>query len=192
MRQLILRTISAAAARLLIGTLLLVILVSASTGISRATQLIPSLGFTKATDSSAGDGKFFGGVALRAPLIPFISAEGGIAYREESFSNDDLKVRMWPVTASLWLTPLPMLYAGGGLGWYHTTYDYRSTLPYTDTTTNKVGVHLGGGLAFPLAPGLGLDLNGRYIFMQTDNSVQIPTKFNPDYWSMSLGLAIKF
>ena len=192
MNHIIQRTISAAAARLLIGTLLLVILVCASAGVSRAVQFIPSIGYTKTTDSNVDSGKLSGGVALRASLLPFLSAEGGIAYRQESFSNDDLKVRMWPVTASLWLTPFPMLYAGGGLGWYRTTYDYRSTLPYTDTTTDQIGVHLGGGLAVPLTPGLALDLNGRYIFMQTDNSVQLPSQFNPDFWSTTVGLAIKF
>ncbi len=185
------RTIPAVRVRLLVATLS-VILVSVSAGVGRAAQFIPSIGFTKATDSSAGDGKLYGGVALRASLLPFLSAEGGIAYREESLSNDDLKIRMWPVTASLWLTPVPMLYAGGGLGWYRTTYDYRSTLPFTDSTTDKIGVHLGGGLAFPLAPRLGLDLNGRYIFMQKDDSIQLPTQFNPDFWSTSLGLAIRF
>jgi hypothetical protein len=179
--------------RLAVPTLLSVILLSTSSaGTSRAAQFIPSLGITKATDHNAGGGKIFGGVALRVPLLPFISAEGGIAYRQESFASDDLKVRMWPVTASLWLTPVPMLYAGGGLGWYHTTYDYQGTLPLPDTTTRNVGVHLGGGVAVPLAPGFGLDLNGRYIFMQGDNGVQFPTQFNPDFWSTSVGLAIKF
>ena len=185
-------TIPAAAARVLAGTLLLVTLVSATAGISRAAQFIPSIGFTKATDTNAGDGTFFGGVALRAALLPFLSADGGIAYRQDSFSNDDLKVRQWPVTASLWLTPMPSLYVGGGLGWYRTTYDYRSTLPFTDKTTDKVCVHLGGGVAVPLTLHLGLDLNGRYVFMQKDDSVQFPTEFNPDFWNTSLGLAIKF
>ena len=186
------RTTAVAPARQLLGTLLLIVMISASPGNSRAAQFIPSIGFTKATDASAGDGQFFGSVAFRASLLPFLSAEGGIAYRQDSFSNDDLKVRQWPVTASLWLTPLRMLYAGGGLGWYRTTYDYRSTLPFKDTTTDKVGVHLGGGLALPVGPHLGLDLNGRYVFMQKDSGVQFPTEFNPDFWSTSLGLAIKF
>jgi hypothetical protein len=192
MRHSIRAAISSATARLLIGSVLLIVLVSASPGISRAVQLIPSLGFTKSTDANASAGKFYGSVALRAALLPSLSAEGGIAYRDESFSNDDLKVRMWPVTASLWLTPVPMLYAGGGLGWYRTTYDYKATLPFTNTTTDKVGVHLGGGLSIPVAHSLGLDLNGRYVFMQKDNSVQFPTAFNPDFWSTSVGLAIKF
>ena len=192
MRRFIHRTTPTAATRFLIGTLLLAILVALPAGISRAAQLIPSVGFTKSTDSSAGSGKVYGGVALRAPLLPFLSVEGGIAYRDESTSNGDLTVRMWPVTASLWLTPVPVLYAGGGLGWYRTSYDYESTLPFEDTTTNDVGVHLGGGLAIPLAPRLGLDLNGRYIFMQDDNKVQLPTEFNPGFWSTSVGLAISF
>jgi len=186
------RKMSAAAARSLAGTLLLAVLASASAGVSRAAQIIPSIGYTKSTDANAGDGKFLGGLALRVPLLPFLSAEGGIAYRQDSFSGDDLKVRMWPVTASLWLTPVPMLYAGGGLGWYRTTYDYASSLPFKDTTTNKIGVHLGGGVAVPLAPALGLDLNGRYIFMQKEDSLEFPTEFNPDFWSASVGLAIKF
>jgi hypothetical protein len=48
----------------------------------------------------------------------------------------------------------------------------------------------------PLTPALGLDLNGRYIFMQKDNklawSTAWPTEFNPDFWNASVGLAIKF
>ena len=192
MKHLIHCTISTAATRLMFAALLMAILVPATAGTGRAMQLIPSLGYTKATDASADAGKFYGGVALRGRLLPFLAAEGGIAYRDDSFSNGDLKVRQWPVTASLWLTPFPVLYAGGGLGWYRTTYDYRSTLPFKDSTTDKVGVHLGGGLTLPLTPSLGLDVNGRYIFMQKDSSLQFPTQFNPDFWSTSFGLAIKF
>jgi opacity protein-like surface antigen len=179
-------------ARRLIGALILAALVSTSAGIAQAMEIIPSLGITKATDQSAGDAKAYGGLALRGSLLPFLKAEGGIAYREDSFSNGDLSVRQWPVTASLWLAPIPMLYAGGGVGWYRTTFDYRSALPFKDTTTQKVGVHLGGGANIPIAPHLGLDLNGRYIFMQKDKDLQLPETFDPDFWSTSLGLAIKF
>ena len=65
-------------------------------------------------------------------------------------------------------------------------------MPFEDTTTNQVGIHLGGGLTVPFSPSLGLDLNMRYIFMQQDNSLQFPTQFDPDFWSTMLGLAIKF
>lgn len=175
-----------------IATLLMAVMLATSVGTSRATEIVPSIGFTKATDSNAGDGAFSGGLALRVPLLPYLEAEGGITYRQESFYSDDLKVRMWPVTASLWLTPLPLVYAGGGVGWYRTTFDYRDGVPFEDATSMKIGTHLGGGLRMPVAPSMSLDLHGRYVFMQPDNEVVFPTEFNPDFWNTSLGLAIKF
>ena len=200
MRHLVHRLIATATARFLFATALSAILASAAaaqvTGTSRMMQLIPSVGFEKSTDTNAADGKFSGGLALRAAVLPFLSLEGGISYRQESFFDDALAVRMWPVTASVWLTPIPMLYAGGGVGWYRTTYDLKDNTVFKDTTKDKLGVHLGGGLALPLTPALGLDLNGRYVFMQKDNKFSWdtawPTEFNPDFWNASLGLAIKF
>jgi len=175
------------------GVLMLATLATSSPGIARAFEIIPSLGVTKSTDTNAGDAKAFGGLAIRAPLLPFLKAEGGIGYRQDSFANDDVKVRQWPVTASLWLSPLPMVYAGGGFGWYRTSLDYRDSLPIEDSTSLETGVHLGGGLNIPIAPRLGLDLNGRYIFMQKgDENAQLPTTFDPDFWTTSLGLAIRF
>jgi hypothetical protein len=184
----------AATAWLLAGALLLSTLALIPTT-SRAMEFIPSLGMTKSTDTNAGDAKFSGGIALRAPVLPFLKLEGGITYRQDSYSyplDQSLTIRMWPVTASAWLTPFPMLYAGGGLGWYRTTYDFSESLPLKDKTTETIGVHVGGGVVVPLASKLGLDLNGRYIFMERDKDLQLPTKFNPDFWTASLGLAIRF
>ncbi len=196
MRPRIQDTIPAAATRFLTGTLLLAVLVAASADTSQAVQIIPSIAYSKGMDSNAGDGKLSGGLALRAAILPFLSAEGAINYRQESFFDDNLTVRMWPVTASLWLTPVPLLYAGGGIGWYRTTYDLESNVLFEDLTTNNLGLHLGGGVALPLTPSLGLDLGGRYIFMQEDDELEWPTEwpteFDPDFWSVSLGLAIKF
>lgn len=181
------------ATRQLIGAIVLTTLTMAGIGIARATELIPSFGVTKSTDTNAGDAKGFAGLAIRAPLLPILKIEGSIGYRQDSFAGGDVKLRQWPVTASAWLAPLPMVYAGGGIGWYRTTVDYNSALLIKDVTTQKMGVHLGGGVDIPLAPNLGLDVNGRYIFMQKDNNnVQVPTTFNPDFWTLGLGLAIKF
>ena len=176
----------------LAGALVIATLTLAVPRQARATQFIPSLGITKSTDTNAGDAQGFGGVAVRAPVLPFLNLEGGISYRQESLAGGAVKVRQWPVTASAWVTPFPMIYAGGGLGWYRTTIDYRGNLAIEDVTTQKVGVHLGGGAMVPMSPKVGLDLNGRYIFMTRDRSELPPQEFNPDYWSTSLGLAIKF
>ena len=82
---------------------------------------------------------------------------------------------MWPVTASLWLSPHPMLYAGGG-GWYRTTYDLKDKTLFKGITKDRIGLHPGGGVAVPLTPALGLELNGRYVFMQKDNSWSRPRR----------------
>lgn len=170
---------------------LLVAVVTANGSRARAVEIIPSLGVTKSTDENAGDAKAFGGLAARFSVLPFLKLEGGIGYRQDSFGGGDVTMRQWPMTASVWAAPLPMVYAGGGFGWYRTSFDYRNELPFESSTTLKTGVHLGGGVSVPVAPKLALDLNGRYIFMQKGNDpAQVPTTFDPDFWSLSLGLAI--
>jgi hypothetical protein len=179
------------AARQFVGVCMLATLATATAGTAAGVEIIPSLGVTKSTDTNAGDAQGFGGLAIRASVLPFLKLEGGIGYRQDSFGDGDVTVRQWPLTVSAWASPLPMVYAGGGLGWYRTTLDYRSSLPFEDSTTDKVGVHLGGGVLVPVASKLALDFNGRYIFMQKDNeNVQVPTTFNPNFWSLTVGLAI--
>ena len=171
-------------ARSVAVALMLAALTTAGAGIARAMEIIPSVGVAKSTDSNAGDPRAFGGLAIRAGLLPFLKVEGGIGYRQDSYVDGDLKVRQWPVTASAWLSPLPVVYAGGGVGWYRTTYHYSGSLPLGDTTTKKMGVHLGGGISLPVSTQVGLDVNGRYIFMQKDSdNLQLPTRFNPDFWT---------
>ena len=84
------------------------------------------------------------------------------------------------------------MYFGGGLGWYRETIDYATALQFPDVTTDRFGEHIGGGILIPITPKLGFDFNGRYVFMQPDNDLRLLTKFNPDFWSLSAGLAIGF
>jgi hypothetical protein len=176
--------------RCLIGAALLMAMVLLGVQLAHAAEIIPSIGITKSVDGD-DDAKVFGGLAMRGNLAPFLKSEIGVGYRSENVAGDDLKVRMWPVTASLWLTPVPTLYAGGGVGWYHTTLDYASSLPFEDETSQKFGVHLGGGLNIPFGPAA-LDLNGRYVFLDKEQSQLPPNEFDPDFWTTSLGLAIRF
>lgn len=180
-------------ARQFVAILMLATFATTSAGVARSLELIPSLGLTKSTDTGAGDATGSGGLALRAALLPFLKLEGAVSYRQDSFVGGDVKVRQWPLTASAWFAPLPMVYAGGGVGWYKTTIDFRDNTLLKDATSQKLGVHLGGGVNVPLAPKLALDLNGRYIFMQKNEAtLQVPTTFNPDFWNLALGLSIKF
>jgi opacity protein-like surface antigen len=178
--------------RAVIGAMILLVMLLAGMQVARAGEIVPSIGITKTIDNDDGDAKIFGGLAFRGSLAPMLKSEIGLAYRDESFADDNLKVRMWPLTASLWLSPLPTLYAGGGVGWYHTTFDYAESLPLQDETQQKFGVHLGGGFGIPIGPVAALDLNGRYVFLDQEASALPPNGFDPDFWTTSVGLAIKF
>ncbi len=178
--------------RVVIGLLVLLAMLLAGLQAARAAEIVPSVGLTHA---SSGDGgyKAFAGLAVRGSVLPMVKAEIGVAYRNDPYLNGDLNVRMWPVTASLWLTPLPMFYFGGGAGLYHTTYDYKDTLPLQDETSREFGTHLGGGLTIPIVPAIAsLDLNGRYIHLREKGTLLAPGAIKQSFVSTSLGVVIKF
>lgn len=161
-------------------------------GDARSAEIIPAVGLTRATDRE--DAEFYGSLAFRGELAPILRHEIGIAYRSESWFDDRLSVRMWPVTASLWLSPVAGLYAGGGVGFYHVTYDYDQealAIDVKDDTDQEFGVHVGGGFNVPLSPKTSVDLNGRYVMMQEQESRLVPEEFDPDFWNVSLGLAFR-
>lgn len=177
--------------RVLIGFALFLSSLLIGVQIARAVEVIPSLGMTRAVSADDNTTNFSGGLALRGDLTSFLMAEIGASYRSEELDGD-LHVTQWPITTSLWLKPVPMLYAGGGAGWYQTSFNYDDSVPFEDETTQDFGVHLGGGLLLPLAPTVGLDLNGRYVFLD-DVDLKLSTEtWDPDFWTTSLGLSIKF
>jgi hypothetical protein len=150
------------------------------------------MGVSKPVDGD-GNAKLSGGLAIRGNLLPILMTEIGVGYRSEERFGDQLNVRQWPITASLYVAPgSSVVYAGGGAGWYHTSYDYKDNSVFPDETKQQFGVHLGGGFQVPLGTRAGVDLNGRYVMMRDQKSHLIPEKFNPDFWTTSLGLAIKF
>jgi len=163
---------------------------------ARAGEIIPSVGITRPVHTGGTDAKIYGGVAFRGDLSPLIKSEVGIAYRPETRLDGNLKVQQWPLTASLWLAPTPNLYAGGGVGWYQTTYNYSDAYAAEfgakDETKSEFGEHLGGGIGVPLTPALGIDINGRYVFMNKSAGDLPNGHFNPNFWSTTAGLAFHY
>ena len=122
-----------------------------------------------------------------------LAAEIGLGYRKDELFDDTVESTQWPLTASLWAKPVPMMYAGGGVGWYNTTLHYPGTPALASSTTQKFGVHLGGGLELPMVPGVAsLDLNGRYVYLGDQKSDLPPNNFKADFWTTSLGVAFHF
>jgi len=167
------------------------LLVCAAVKAQAATEIIPSVGLTRTVDSD--ETKSDVGLAIRGSAIPHVAdIELKGQYRKQDVLGGQATERMWPISASLWLTPLRVVYAGAGVGWYHTTLDYHAPLTQDDQTFQKFGVHAGGGFRVPFGSALALDLNGRYVWMEDQETAAIPQKFNPDFWDMSLGLALRF
>lgn len=179
---------------LLGGLLLLAVLFMALAAVQpvRAGELIPQVGMSRSLDPGTTQAKASYGLALRGDIVPMLQAEIAGAYRKEPAIAGAASVVQWPVTTSLWLRPIGALYAGGGVGWYHTTLEYSgNALP--NRTTEKFGAHLGGGLDLPLVPGtVSLDLNGRYVYLGDQTTDLPPRKWKANYWTTTAGLALHF
>lgn len=173
-----------------VGATLLMLVVSTAPR-AMAVQVIPSVGLTRSVDSD--DTNKSVGLAFRGSVVPrVLKLEIAGSYRTEEHFDGDLKLRMWPITTSVILAPIPNIYGLAGVGWYHTTFDYDDALLLDDETKEEFGVHLGGGITVPVAPSVGIDLNGRYVMMRDQENKLVPEKFDPDFWNLSLGLAFGF
>jgi opacity protein-like surface antigen len=167
----------------LIGLVALMAVPVSATGIS----IGPQLGYYKARD--ADNGSFIGGATCRLKVTPFFGAEASINYRQESYANDLVTVRSWPVMVTGLLYPVPVVYGAIGAGWYNTTFDYnQNKVPIlTDETTQKFGWHFGGGVEAPA--GLNIKLIGdiRYVFIDYDFE-DVPGNPKSDFFVIMAGV----
>jgi hypothetical protein len=178
--------------RSLVAALLATGLALVMVPVAKAGQIIPSMGWTKMPDGN-GETAVSYGLALRGGIVPMVDAEIGFSYHKSDMFDGQVESTQWPVTASLWVKPMPMLYVGGGLGWYNTTLHYPNTPALASYTSQKTGVHLGGGITLPLVPGVAsADLNLRYVYLGEQKSDLPPQNFKADYWTTSLGVAFHF
>jgi hypothetical protein len=178
--------------RSLVAALLATGLALVMVPVAKAGQIIPSMGWTKMPDGD-GETAISYGLALRGGIVPMVDAEIGFSYHKSDMFDGQVESTQWPVTASLWVKPMPMLYVGGGLGWYNTTLHYPNTPALASYTSQKTGVHLGGGITLPLVPGVAsADLNLRYVYLGEQKSDLPPQNFKADYWTTSLGVAFHF
>jgi hypothetical protein len=179
------------AERTLVGGIVFVVLLFLGVSISRAAEIVPSIGISKNT--SGGDARFSTGVALRTSMmIPFVKGELGVQWHRDTYQDGSVNATSWPVTASVWFAPVPFFYAGGGAGWYQSTYSVKNQPLIASVTDRTFGTHVGGGFSMPLAPMLGLDLNARYVRLEKKSNSLIPSNYDPSFWTTSLGLAVKF
>lgn len=114
-----------------------------------------------------------------------VGVEGAIDYRNEEIGGDT-ELKTWPVTASLMIYPIPVIYALGGLGWYNSTIDFPDGSLFEDQTDSQLGYHVGAGLEFPVAPTVSLTGDFRYHFVDYEFDDIPSTIGNVDADAMSL------
>jgi hypothetical protein len=182
--------------RALIGGVVFIVALLLGMEMAHAAEIIPAVGVSRNVDGG-GSAKFYTALSVRTSIIPMVKADLGVAYHSDEVNTGlfTTNATTWPVTLSAWLAPIPFVYAGGGIGWYHTSYSIPGGPSYAAlaTTNTSFGSHLGGGVQMPLVPMLSLDLNARYVMLKKDqNNSPLPSNYDPNFWSTSLGLAIKF
>jgi opacity protein-like surface antigen len=147
----------------------------------------PQLGYFKAGD--ADNGTVMGGLSLRLKVNPALSFEGSVNYRQESYFNDGMTVRSWPVMVTGMLYPIPVVYGLIGAGWYNSseTFDQNRFPGAEDQTKQNVGWHFGGGLELPAGPNL-FTVDLRYVFLNYDfTAVPGSSSINSDFYVLTIG-----
>jgi opacity protein-like surface antigen len=147
-------------------------------------------GYTEAKD--ADNGTWTIGGQLRYHLMSFLAIEGSIEFRRDEYDGGDVKVFTIPIQVTA-LVYLPVdwkirPYALGGVGLYvmHTTFSGANNS--SDETDSELGIHLGFGAEWELNPGLSIDADFRYLFINEPPHVG---QSNFDSWQLTLGLNFK-
>lgn len=175
--------------RAAIGVIVFLLLLLAGLRSANAAEIVPSIGVSRMSD--AEDNKVFVALGLRSGLVPRVETEINVGYRKEQ-SEGAFEMSTVPVTLSLWVSPVPMLYAGGGGGAYFQAIRYEDSLLVPNESETQWGAHVGGGFRFPLAPMARVDLGARYVFLEEKAAQLGGGSFDPSFWTASAGLAIGF
>jgi len=178
--------------RFVLSTCLVSVLALVSLGAREAgaIQIVPSIGISQTPD---GENRTMMAVALRNGFLPRTQMEFQAGYRTEEMelAGESFEMKTVPLTLSLWASPIPLLYAGAGVGAYLQGIEYENNL-YPASNEVQFGTHVGGGMHFSVAAVVFVNLQGRYVFMNK-TSTEVPSgEIDPSFWSLSAGLAIGF
>ena len=85
-----------------VGLAILAALVGAREA-SAGGEIVPALGISKPVEGDQT--QMSGSLARRGDLLPILMAEVGVSYRSEDRFDDQLHMRQWPITGSLYVRP---------------------------------------------------------------------------------------
>lgn len=117
------------------------------------------------------DGAWSPGALVRIHLGRVWAVEGSADFRQQyGGAGDAYRITTYPVQASLLAYIFPdspvTPYVLGGVGWYN----QHIRGPGIDDTTDRIGPHAGGGLAFYLNQFWSMDATYRFIWIESPSS----------------------
>lgn len=191
MRARVRRAVATALDRLLIALLLMlaVALGALTSRPAHSTELVPHVIVGGPSGIRGGETTF--GLALRQSLGPALESEIASGMRFGDVAHDGVRALQSPLTASVWVTPARVLYAGGGVGWYPRDLWRTASDDLSDAST--FGWHAGGGVRLPvLPPVVGLDLGARWIYRGDGAASRLFGLSRSDAFATTAGLTLKF
>jgi hypothetical protein len=127
------------------------------------------------------------GAMVRLRHMMFCGIEGAIDSRNEEL-NDGSELRSTPITASVMVFPIPVVYGLAGLGLYRSTLEVAGE----EETDTQLGYHFGAGVEAPLIPLLKLTGDIRYQFVdyEFDEIAESLGKVEANGYAISAGLIL--
>ncbi len=125
----------------------------------------------------------------------YVGLEGAVDYHQEDLPfGVDLKT--WPISTSLLIYPIPVVYGLAGVAWYNTTIDYPEEAEFLvdDETDSQLGYHFGVGVEFPISNKVRLTSDVRWLFVDYEFE-EIPEsvgEVDNDLFTWNAGLVIYF
>ncbi len=150
----------------------------------------PRGGYYKVQDAETG--KMYVGASARLKLAA-LGFEGAIDYRSEEYAGGNVKITSLPVSASVLLYPLPIVYGIAGFGWYNSTIEYSSSIPgmlsQQSETEQQIGYHFGGGVELPLSSAMSIAADIRYVYLDYQfDSTSNGQKVKSDFYAITLSM----
>ena len=149
----------------------------------------PIIGFAKGADTE-GSVTYSG--ALRINLGGF-GVEGSIGYQSDSYNENGLTTKSYPIMLTGQLNLISVLYGQAGIGWYNTKIDFKNPLTNVtrNETQNTVGYHAGFGAQLDMGSYI-LTGDIKYIFLDLELDSLLGLKdAKSSYSLMSVGILLK-
>lgn len=126
-------------------------------------SLGPGLGFYATPDTDDWNSMVRVSARFRYEMI---GGELALNYKSETYNNDVVWVKSWPIQASVVLYPVSWLYVLGGAGYYDLYFDYNQNYvqlaEFENESKQQWAPHVGLGIEKPFSRTSNLVLEARY------------------------------